>query len=549
MPIGMPSREKMVELVRKAAIARGVSPDVAVSLLNKQGLDLSQAQVQPAGGQMSSGQAMDVRRGGINNIGGNYGGTTVNVGTGSRGNGAGIASIFGSAPGDGPLDYGGVPLATRLMGAGEVFSALGQGRQANPGVLAGVSAAKDAARQRQMAESLYNNLKDTNPVLAEAIRMNPALIDDYIKGEINLNSDKTMAEINHGYRMDEANTERGWKTQDQATDWAHRKEELQLQSDLDPRIREMNMWQAQWKDFIDQSDLGQSSTKEIYRRWTNDPELTDQEAQRLANNNTTRDKLNAEYKSIIDDRGSKKAISAQETAAKMAGIKLKEGEYITNIDEVMAGKPPKVAAAEGSDLYKSQQADITANTKKENDKAFGGDVVVSAIGRLRQSRAKQDAGESWTGAGTTGNLGVVPLPTEAATMQADLNTINARLGFDQLQAMREASPTGAALGPVSDFENRLLRGTIESLTLTNDPKDFDKRLNRLEVIYKGIMTPSSGDTTKSKTQRNIDMLLEDPSPEAQAEFDDYYGPGMADMILNNSARKGPTDPRKKDNRQ
>lgn len=56
--------------------------------------------------------------------------------------------------------------------------------------------------------------------------------------------------------------------------------------------------------------------------------------------------------------------------------------------------------------------------------------------------------------------------TEARALAGDLDTIRANVGFDELQAMRDASPTGGALGQVSEMENRLLqslRAAIDQL--------------------------------------------------------------------------------------
>lgn len=53
--------------------------------------------------------------------------------------------------------------------------------------------------------------------------------------------------------------------------------------------------------------------------------------------------------------------------------------------------------------------------------------------------------------------------TEARALKGDLDTIRANLGFGELQAMREASPTGGALGAVSERENVLLQSTKASI--------------------------------------------------------------------------------------
>lgn len=69
------------------------------------------------------------------------------------------------------------------------------------------------------------------------------------------------------------------------------------------------------------------------------------------------------------------------------------------------------------------------------------------------------------GPGTTGygaSLAALPA-TEAKALSNDLNTIRANIGFEELQAMRDASPTGGALGQVSEMENRLLQSVRAAL--------------------------------------------------------------------------------------
>lgn len=61
-----------------------------------------------------------------------------------------------------------------------------------------------------------------------------------------------------------------------------------------------------------------------------------------------------------------------------------------------------------------------------------------------------------------------------------LKTIGANVGFDKLQAMREASPTGGALGQVSDFENRQLQAILGSLEQSQQADDILYNLKRLK---------------------------------------------------------------------
>lgn len=65
--------------------------------------------------------------------------------------------------------------------------------------------------------------------------------------------------------------------------------------------------------------------------------------------------------------------------------------------------------------------------------------------------------------GKSGLLASIP-GSQAADTQAQVNTLKARMGFEQLQKMREASPTGGALGQVAVQELEFLQATVQNLS-------------------------------------------------------------------------------------
>lgn len=75
-----------------------------------------------------------------------------------------------------------------------------------------------------------------------------------------------------------------------------------------------------------------------------------------------------------------------------------------------------------------------------------------------------------------------------------LSTIKANAGFDRLQAMRDASPTGGALGSVSEMELALLNSAIGSLEQSNNPDDLVYNLKRVQGIYDEIVNGSQPKT-------------------------------------------------------
>jgi hypothetical protein len=96
-------------------------------------------------------------------------------------------------------------------------------------------------------------------------------------------------------------------------------------------------------------------------------------------------------------------------------------------------------------------------------------------------KAKGQAG-FWTtgfGADTLSQVGGTP----AADLAATLDSIQATVGFDKLQEMRENSPTGGALGSVTERELALLQATFGSLKQSQSRKQFE---DNLEVVRRQI---------------------------------------------------------------
>lgn len=93
--------------------------------------------------------------------------------------------------------------------------------------------------------------------------------------------------------------------------------------------------------------------------------------------------------------------------------------------------------------------------------------------------------EKLVGKGTAGvgsYLSIIP-GTSAKELSTVLGTIKARLGFDQLQQMRNASPTGGALGQVSNRELASLEGALSSLDQALSPEALRQNLKQIRESY------------------------------------------------------------------
>jgi hypothetical protein len=74
---------------------------------------------------------------------------------------------------------------------------------------------------------------------------------------------------------------------------------------------------------------------------------------------------------------------------------------------------------------------------------------------------------------------VIPA-SPAKNLEQSLESIKANIGFDKLQDMRANSPTGGALGQVSDFENKLLQSVKGSLQQNQSVSQLVANLKRVK---------------------------------------------------------------------
>jgi hypothetical protein len=77
--------------------------------------------------------------------------------------------------------------------------------------------------------------------------------------------------------------------------------------------------------------------------------------------------------------------------------------------------------------------------------------------------------------------------SDANLLKNRLMTIKANISFDKLQAMREESPTGGALGQVSTFELQNLMAVFGSLEQSQDANELSYNLRRVQKVYNDVI--------------------------------------------------------------
>lgn len=119
-------------------------------------------------------------------------------------------------------------------------------------------------------------------------------------------------------------------------------------------------------------------------------------------------------------------------------------------------------------------------SKANQDAIAQADTVIQQIGAIIDGG---NINAATTGAGAyLANVKGTP----AYNLAAQLDTIKSNVGFSALQAMRAASPTGGALGQVSEQENRLLQSTLASLDQGQGAEQLKANLAKVNMHFENL---------------------------------------------------------------
>lgn len=167
---------------------------------------------------------------------------------------------------------------------------------------------------------------------------------------------------------------------------------------------------------------------------------------------------------------------------------------------------PTAAAIPGSPAALEAQNVERAAQANQEMKARGGNVVLEDINRAKQII---DNGGFLNGTGLTGRFMQGVPGTDAFALGKLLETVKANAGFDKLQQMREASPTGGALGQVSERELTYLQAAIGNLDQSQSADDLKYNLDRVYRIYDEIINGPAPTGAKRRAKELPDGVSED----------------------------------------
>jgi len=186
------------------------------------------------------------------------------------------------------------------------------------------------------------------------------------------------------------------------------------------------------------------------------------------------------------------------------------------------------------------------------------DGTVDKLGRMEAlTRAIKDDPALWRITGTTGTLPNIP-GSAAADLEARLHTLKNQVGIAVIQAMRDASKTGGALGNVSNFELQSVQNALASLDKAQSPQAMRESLQQIIDYVAGAkerlhsayarqygerktteparyqpggqtatqVSPPGGGSIPPAAIAHLKQ-----HPELQTDFDAYYGTGLAASVL------------------
>lgn len=159
------------------------------------------------------------------------------------------------------------------------------------------------------------------------------------------------------------------------------------------------------------------------------------------------------------------------------GVRDRNGNIVNQVPIDNAGKAGDAARGKIEGEANANPTRVAAQSSLNS--------TLSSLDRL--DAAAGDIAQDPSLGSVTGWSGLIPNRPggAAAGVQARLNTLKSQIGFSVLQAMRDASKTGGALGAISDKENELLQNNLASLDQAQSEDDLKRELGKIQEYVRG----------------------------------------------------------------
>jgi hypothetical protein len=113
------------------------------------------------------------------------------------------------------------------------------------------------------------------------------------------------------------------------------------------------------------------------------------------------------------------------------------------------------------------------------------DKLLRLIGQISSVGLDANDNSGWGETGTTGAMmrGVPGVANAGKDLKGNITTLDANFAFDALQAMRDASKTGGALGSITERELDMLRAAVANLDPNLSHETFLGNLKSVRQAY------------------------------------------------------------------
>ena len=170
-------------------------------------------------------------------------------------------------------------------------------------------------------------------------------------------------------------------------------------------------------------------------------------------------------------------------------------------------------------LIQQKIDDLKEKASERADKKIA--AAESAVGAADRIIGKVDEAIPLVSNFTTGFGSVTTyIPgTPGANLRSTIETIKANLGFDRLQQMRDASPTGGALGQVAVKELDALQASVSSLDLNQSSERIRNNLEQIKTHYSRWRDAALGKLPAEKrTEPGAGALTPSTAPTGTGEW-------------------------------
>ena len=179
---------------------------------------------------------------------------------------------------------------------------------------------------------------------------------------------------------------------------------------------------------------------------------------------------------------------------------------------------PIIGGKQWSDAQEASakiQAGVFQDMKTDDQKQTNATVVNTAIDDALKLAATDD--NTTLIFGPSGAAMALVAGSARSDLEAYMKPIEAEAAFSTLQAMREASKTGGALGQVSDKEIELLKNARGALSRSQSKEQFIQNLKRYKETYNNIINGSAAYIKKIEAYR-AEILANKVDPDATATY-------------------------------